>query len=168
MPAPDEDIHTHLSPLEEGVEETFGPSEGWSRGKRMALSSLAMVVYLLLATFEAGFLALLLGVGLFGVLDRWHIDDSPTGRAPDAYLWAGVCAVIAVGTFSIWWWYLGPEELQRWSTHVWFPIAVVSIALAFHRYRRPATPVESIGQALAAARQRHPRTLGEKSGEPEA
>lgn len=136
--------------------------------RRFGLGGLAFVAYLAAAQLEAGLPAVLLAIGFFLILQRWVIDGPSGPRMGETYLWAVISFLTATATFAIWWWSLGSEALQAWSTHVWLPIGIVSIALALEGYRRPSTPAVAIGQALAQARTRRAPAPPNGEASPEA
>ena len=151
MPLPP-DLSKSESLFERIFDATLGHHTSLPKPRRYAVSLLGFAGYLALATYSYGFAAL-----FYGILQRWGIEEPSPGELADAYVWAGICGALALGTFAIWWWYLGPAPLQTWSTHVWLPIGIVSVALALDRRRRPPTATESIGRALSAAGRRHRR-----------
>jgi hypothetical protein len=150
------DPDSERSELEDGLERVLGPSHGWSRAQRFGVGALALAGYLGLALFRFGFLALFLAIGFYGVLQQYSIEEPEPGQWADAHVWAAITFVIAALAFSIWWWFLGSAALQAWSTRVWLPLGIVSVALALDRYRRAPTATESIGMALGKAQPRRP------------
>jgi hypothetical protein len=139
------------NPLDYGsqLETVIGSTSGWPRAQRHALGVLLFAGYLVLAQFRAGFLGLFLAVAFYGTLQRWVVEEPRAHQIADAYIWAGLTASVVLGAVAIWLSHSGPEWLQTWATHVWFPLGVVAVALALDRVRRRATPAESIGQAFS-------------------
>ncbi len=146
--------HHPLGHLEGAVERAFGEPHSWSAWRRFGLGMLALVAYLATAQLEGGLPALFLALGFYLVLDRWIIDGPHGPRIAEARLWAALTFLTSAATFAVWWWALGSEALQAWSTHVWLPMAIVSVALVLEGVRRPPAPAIVIGEALARARSR--------------
>jgi hypothetical protein len=156
------------SDLEAIVEKALSSASTLPRFQRHVVGAITFAGYLGLGVFRSGFAAIFLAVAFYGVLQRWVIEEPKPQQIPDAYIWAGVSLITAAIAFAIWWWYIGPASLQRWSTHIWLPLGIVGVALALDRYRRPPTPAGSIGKALADARRRSARRPPPSSPGPEA
>jgi len=153
--------------LERLFDHVLGQHSTLPRRSRYVVGALGLAGYLTLSRYVAGFGALALAIGYYGILQRWAIEEPAPGELADAHAWAVVTGMIAIGAFAVWWWFLGPAWLQQWATHIWLPMGVVGVALAFDRYRRPPTATESIGQALSRAGRR-PRNASNPSDPPPA